>query len=68
MGKSFAEYIHQFMEIKHLPSSKIAVIQVNPEQSKHLETARMKLFGMEIDFVNLRSEKYSQESRIPTIV
>lgn len=36
----------------------------NPEQSKHLETARMKLLDFELDLVNLRSETYS-DSRIP---
>ena len=40
----------------------------NTEQSKHLETARMRLFDMWIDFVNLRSEEYSDNSRIPTKV
>lgn len=47
--------------------TKIAVIKTNPEKSKHLETATMKIFGQQIDFVNLRTEKYSEESRIPTI-
>lgn len=40
----------------------------NPDQSKHLETARMRLFDEWIDFVNLRSEDYSENSRIPTMV
>nr|CAN68616.1 hypothetical protein VITISV_023390 [Vitis vinifera] len=39
----------------------------NPDQSKHLETARMRLFDEWIDFVNLRSEDYSENSRIPTM-
>ena len=46
----------------------IAVILSNPEQSKHLETARMMVAGLELDLVNLRSEKYAdQTSRIPTM-
>lgn len=40
----------------------------NPDQSKHLETARMRIFDMWIDFVNLRCEEYSENSRIPTKV
>lgn len=44
----------------------VAVITSNPEQSKHLETARMKLLDFELDLVNLRSETYS-DSRIPQI-
>lgn len=43
-------------------------IHSNPDQSKHLETARMRLFDVWIDFVNLRAEDYSDNSRIPTMV
>lgn len=42
-------------------------IDRNPEKSKHLETATTKLFGMEVDFVNLRSEEYTEQSRIPIV-
>ena len=42
----------------------VAVIMSNPEQSKHLETARMTVDGLELDLVNLRSETYT-DSRIP---
>ncbi|KAG0665563.1 CCA tRNA nucleotidyltransferase, mitochondrial [Maudiozyma exigua] len=42
-------------------------IEKNPEKSKHLETATTKIFDTEIDFVNLRSEEYTNLSRIPTI-
>lgn len=46
----------------------VAVIMSNPDQSKHLETARMIVAGLELDLVNLRSEKYAdQTSRIPTM-
>lgn len=45
----------------------VAVIMSNPDQSKHLETARMKIRGVWIDLVNLRSETYTQHSRIPTM-
>jgi tRNA nucleotidyltransferase/poly(A) polymerase len=45
-----------------------AVIHANPDQSKHLETARMKLAGdVWLDLVNLRSETYASDSRIPTM-
>ena len=43
----------------------VGVIQSNPEQSKHLETATMKVRDVWLDFVNLRSESYADESRIP---
>lgn len=46
----------------------IAKIERNPEKSKHLETATTRIMDFGIDFVNLRSEKYSSDSRIPIIV
>lgn len=53
-------------------NTKIAKIQANPDQSKHLETARMTVGGLEIDLVQLRSEEYADAgasgSRIPTSV
>lgn len=44
-----------------------AVIHSNPDQSKHLETARMKVGEVWLDLVNLRSETYAADSRIPTM-
>ena len=44
----------------------VAVIKSNPDQSKHLQTARMKVVDLELDLVNLRSESYS-DSRIPEV-
>lgn len=40
-------------------------IEANPEKSKHLETVATKIFGLEIDLVNLRKETYSEDSRNP---
>ena len=40
-------------------------ISRNVEQSKHLETVTARFLGMELDFVNLRSEEYADDSRIP---
>ncbi|KAK3353538.1 hypothetical protein B0T25DRAFT_581274 [Lasiosphaeria hispida] len=37
----------------------------NPEKSKHLETTTTRLFGLDVDFVNLRRETYTEESRNP---
>jgi tRNA nucleotidyltransferase/poly(A) polymerase len=42
------------------------VIEANPDKSKHLETTKVFLDGLEMDFVNLRSEHYT-DSRIPTM-
>lgn len=69
MGVPFAERFVAFVsEKKHVPVHKVSKIESNPDQSKHLETARTTLLGIDLDFVNLRSEEYSEHSRIPTQV
>ncbi|KAK8042912.1 hypothetical protein PG994_013395 [Apiospora phragmitis] len=42
-------------------------IAANPEKSKHLETTTIKLFDFDVDFVNLRKETYSDDSRNPQV-
>ena len=51
-------------EFARLLSDKVSVVEANPEQSKHLATAMVRLHGLPIDFVNLRTETYA-DSRIP---
>lgn len=48
-------------------SRSFGISKLNPEASKHLETACIKISDFQIDFVNLRSEVYT-DSRIPIIV
>ena len=55
-------------ETNHEKVSNFGVTKFNPELSKHLETATAKINGFAIDFVNLRSESYNDDSRIPEIV
>lgn len=40
-------------------------IKANPEKSKNLETITTKMFGIDVDFVNLRKEVYNETSRNP---
>ncbi|EAA61363.1 hypothetical protein AN7312.2 [Aspergillus nidulans FGSC A4] len=40
-------------------------IEANPEKSKHLETVTTKIFGFDVDLVNLRKEAYDENSRTP---
>ncbi|QRW00710.1 tRNA nucleotidyltransferase [Ceratobasidium sp. AG-Ba] len=75
MGVPFAEKLQAYMISQNIipkpdpkgnsRSGTVATIGKNPEQSKHLETARMTVLGHEVDFVNLRSETYAEDSRIP---
>lgn len=65
-GEDFAKLVVQYMNENHIKNKGMAVVKANPDQSKHLATAMVNIFGLPIDFVNLRKEEYA-ESRIPTI-
>lgn len=66
MGVAFAENFVSYLSSKDIPVRSIHKIERNPEQSKHLETAHTKVLEFEVDFVNLRSEEYTGDSRIPS--
>ncbi|KAJ3219034.1 hypothetical protein HDU67_003024 [Dinochytrium kinnereticum] len=67
LGLEFAQAVNQHMQRNGLATHNIAKIESNPERSKHLETATTKVFGQAIDFVNLRTETYDEDSRIPEV-
>jgi tRNA nucleotidyltransferase/poly(A) polymerase len=48
-------------------ASKVHTIVVNPERSKHLETAVVSFNGYRLDFSHLRTERYPENSRIPVV-
>ncbi|KAG7450132.1 transfer RNA nucleotidyltransferase [Guyanagaster necrorhizus] len=66
MGYPFAEHLAAFAKSCGIETGSISKIAQNPDQSKHLETATLKILGLELDLVNLRSEEYTTTSRIPT--
>jgi tRNA nucleotidyltransferase (CCA-adding enzyme) len=68
MGEDFAGHLSAFAKSKDVKTGAIAIFNPNPEQSKHLQTARIPIFGLELDLVNLRSEEYADNSRIPTAI
>jgi len=65
-GEAFATKVLQWMSSKRMETRGIGVIQANPEQSKHLETATTFIGELPIDFAGLRTESYGSDSRIPT--
>jgi tRNA nucleotidyltransferase (CCA-adding enzyme) len=68
-GHAFALQFTEFAsKLKDLPVKSVAVVKGNPGQSKHLETAKTTVLGLDLDFVNLRDEAYADDSRIPTNV
>lgn len=70
-GQAFATLVFEWMKSHKIPiDHKMAVVKSNPDKSKHLETTILPIFGVPIDFVQLRKETYDvdgQQSRIPTI-
>ncbi|CAM9419886.1 unnamed protein product [Phaeothamnion confervicola] len=67
LGREFAEKINNFLLRIGRKSHAVGVVSKNPDKSKHLETATMQLGGFWIDFVNLRTESYTLDSRIPNM-
>lgn len=70
-GEEFATQLLQFASDEGynlgLNSTDLHKIKKNPEKSKHLETCTTKIYGLDIDFVNLRNEQYTEDSRVPII-
>ncbi|KAB2635563.1 CCA tRNA nucleotidyltransferase 2 [Pyrus ussuriensis x Pyrus communis] len=67
LGSEFVDKVQDYVLHVGEEAQGIAVIPCNPDQSKHLETARMHIRDRWIDFVNLRCEEYCENSRIPTV-
>lgn len=67
-GREFCKKVNDYLSAIEEEDSEIVDFPSNPDKSKHLDTARMTLFDISVDFVNLRAEDYSQNSRIPTMV
>jgi tRNA nucleotidyltransferase (CCA-adding enzyme) len=73
-GLAFCEQMKKYVDNpenvkKHLLKKgdlgNLHTIAANPEKSKHLETTTIKILGFDVDFVNLRKETYTQDSRNP---
>lgn len=68
LGREFADHLNEYLALKGEKTVSIGMVLKNPEKSKHLETATMKINSFWIDFVNLRAEEYTQNSRIPDLM
>ena len=66
-GSQFCEHLNQWIRSNGGQRLTVGVIQQNPDKSKHLETATANIGRLSVDFVNLRSETYTTDSRIPTM-
>jgi tRNA nucleotidyltransferase (CCA-adding enzyme) len=67
-GEALQEYLGKPENLEKYGGSdevKLHIIEANPEKSKHLQTITTKIFGLDVDLVNLRKETYTEESRTP---
>ena len=68
LGREFADHLNEWLTQNGQETISVGVVLKNPEKSKHLETATMKVGKFWIDFVNLRAEEYTEDSRIPDLM
>eukprot|EP00559_Dactyliosolen_fragilissimus_P004824 CAMPEP_0184867300 /NCGR_PEP_ID=MMETSP0580-20130426/25894_1 /TAXON_ID=1118495 /ORGANISM="Dactyliosolen fragilissimus" /LENGTH=848 /DNA_ID=CAMNT_0027367493 /DNA_START=275 /DNA_END=2821 /DNA_ORIENTATION=+ len=68
LGREFADHLNEWLSTHGRKTVSVGVVLKNPERSKHLETATMKVGKFWIDFVNLRAEEYTEDSRIPDLM
>eukprot|EP00571_Detonula_confervacea_P007825 CAMPEP_0172326938 /NCGR_PEP_ID=MMETSP1058-20130122/58057_1 /TAXON_ID=83371 /ORGANISM="Detonula confervacea, Strain CCMP 353" /LENGTH=844 /DNA_ID=CAMNT_0013043845 /DNA_START=142 /DNA_END=2676 /DNA_ORIENTATION=+ len=68
LGREFADELNQWLSAHGRETHSVGVVLKNPEKSKHLETATMRVNNYWIDFVNLRAEEYTSDSRIPDLM
>ncbi len=62
-GEDFAEKLSDKL-YQGSDKKKFGVIKANSEKSKHLETATIKVHGVMIDLVNLRSDRKTEDNEM----
>ncbi|KAG7287795.1 hypothetical protein NEMBOFW57_007310 [Staphylotrichum longicolle] len=75
-GEAFVDRLRDYCDVpahrdRHglLPDDvgRLHTVPRNPDKSKHLATSTIRLCGLDVDFVNLRRETYTEESRNPVV-
>ena len=66
-GKEFVEQLNWWLVKEGKQALNYGVIKENPEKSKHLETVAISIGPFAVDFSNLRTENYTEDSRVPRI-
>ena len=66
-GKEFVEQLNRWLVKEGKQALNFGVIKENPLKSKHLETVAINIGPFSVDFCNLRTENYTESSRIPSI-
>lgn len=75
-GEEFVDRLRDYCDVpahraRHalLPDDvgRLHTVPRNPDKSKHLATSTIRLCGLDVDFVNLRRETYTEVSRNPVV-
>jgi tRNA nucleotidyltransferase/poly(A) polymerase len=75
-GESFVDGLRDYCDIpshraRHNLGNddvgRLHTVPRNPDKSKHLATSTIRLCGLDVDFVNLRKETYTEDSRNPIV-
>ncbi|CBH14411.1 tRNA nucleotidyltransferase, putative [Trypanosoma brucei gambiense DAL972] len=67
-GELFAREVASHQEALGMTARTVSVIRVNPELSKHIETATVCVYDTPIEFCALRHDEYTRsDSRIPVV-
>ena len=64
-SRNRAKYVYEAEMLCVSSSFKLHKVDKKPEKSKNLETGAAHIFGLDVDFVNLRGETYTEDSRNP---
>jgi hypothetical protein len=71
-GAVFANNIQAYLQgntemAARFPIGTLSVIKTNPEKSKHIETAQIRIRDIPLEFCHLRHDEYSTDHRVPIV-
>jgi tRNA nucleotidyltransferase/poly(A) polymerase len=66
-GEVFAHRIAEYQQAHGDRAHTVSVIRANPEMSKHIETATVRVHEIPVEFCALRTDVYTDASRIPQV-
>ncbi|EPY34494.1 tRNA nucleotidyltransferase [Angomonas deanei] len=66
-GERFAKEVSLYQGSHGERERTVSVIRVNPDLSKHIETATVNVYDLPIEFCALRTDDYCEDSRIPLV-
>lgn len=67
-GVAFAKLVLEWMKEQGMPAADdVTTVEANTEANKNIESAQIPILGISIDFVQLRKDTYTNDSRNPEV-